>query len=303
MLLLRYISTFVLLLAGIGRLTGQSANFTAIPIEGCDSIQVNFTNTSITAGLDVSYSWDFGNGITSTRSSPSPVWYNKPGVYLAKLTMVQTDNTDNKFSHIDTIFVRPHPNANYFVADSFQLGGLTYRFLSGKAPTDTITYRYVWTLYNDSSGSLIYSKTHTTANCISPGPGSSHINRDTLIYKFAQSGSYVMRLQVSDYYGCVDTFRQRFLVSAQLVIPKVFTPNGDNIDDFFIVQTNGRTVFSFKVYSMTGQLIFKSESRSIIWDGKMINGSAAWPGTYVCIIESVSGEPVKRQAGFFMLLK
>jgi gliding motility-associated-like protein len=112
-----------------------------------------------------------------------------------------------------------------------------------------------------------------------------------------------MRLQVSDYFGCTDTYQQLFYVSEKLLIPQIFTPNGDNVNDFFIVQTNGRTVFSFKVYSLTGQLIFKSESRSIIWDGNMTNGTKAWPGTYLYIIESISGEPVKRETGFFMLIR
>jgi len=302
MLSIKYISAVTFIVVGMTRLTGQSVSLHADVIERCDSIDVHFNIVTDLSGKTLqNYLWKFGDGNPVTSNSTSVVKrYNSPGVYYASVEMRLTDGS-TVYSDTTRIFVRPKPNANFFVADTFKLGKLTYRFLSGKAPTDTIVYSYEWTLNPDSSGS--YLKIHAHANYVTPGPGIHYTKRDTLLYAFAHSGADIMRLQVTDYFGCADTFQQRFFVSEELVIPQVFTPNGDGINDFFIVQTNGRTVFSFKVFSITGQLIFKSESPSIIWDGKMATGSDAVPGSYLYVIEAVSGEPVKRQAGFFMLLK
>jgi hypothetical protein len=306
MLTVRHISICALILFGALRLAGQSVSISVDPSEGCDSVIAHFTATpSGLGGKTVqNYLWQFGDGTSAqTTSNTTTKKYLTAGIYLARLEMAIAGDA-NTYSATAQIYVRPHPNANFYVADTFQLGDLTYRFLSGTAPIDTIAYRYVWTLNPDSLGHYDYRRIHSTANYIKPGHGSVNIKRDTLIYKFVQNGSNVMRLQVTDYYGCSDTYQNQFFVNEQLAIPKYFVPDGGKTkSDFFIVQTNGRTMFSFKVFSLTGQLIFKSESHSIIWDGKMSNGSDAWPGTYLYIIESVSGDPVKKQAGFFMLLK
>lgn len=284
-------------------LAGQTASFTVDTVEGCDSIQVSFTNNSIDGGLDMNFSWNFGNGATSNSATPGPVWYNKPGIYYPKLTMTDNDNPDNKYTFTDTIFVRPHPNAFFFIADTFRLGNLVYRFRSGKAPSDTINYRYVWTLNPNTNGTFDSRIIHTRAKYVIPISATDSVKRDTLIYRFSGEGTNVMRLKVSDYYGCVDSMDQTFQVSEKMLIPDVFTPNGDNINDNFFVPTNGRTVFSLKIFSMTGQLVYKSESLSILWDGRLPNGSFAWPGTYLYIIERVSGEIAKKQKGFILLLR
>jgi gliding motility-associated-like protein len=294
----KYIVTSALLLFGLVRLTGQSVSLSADVLEGCYSIGVNFkANPNLDGKTLQNYLWQFGDGSTvqDTFFRKNKI-YNTEGVYNVRLEMrIVGDAT--VYSATARVFVRPRPNANFFVADTFQLGQLSYRFFSGKAPTDTIVYIYKWTLNPDSAGS--YTRTHFNANFITPGSG----NRDSLLYKFSHPGMDIMRLLVTDHFGCADTFQMRFFVSETLVIPQVFTPNGDGTNDFFEVQTNGRSVFSFKVFSVTGQLVYKSESSSIVWDGKMASGSDAAPGTYLYIIESVSGEPVKKHSGFFMLLK
>jgi gliding motility-associated-like protein len=112
-----------------------------------------------------------------------------------------------------------------------------------------------------------------------------------------------MTLKVSDHHNCKDELTQRFSVSEKLIVPKAFTPNGDNLNDFFVVQTNGRTTYKLQIFNMNGQLVFKSDSKSIIWDGNFTNGSKAAPGTYLYIIEPESGAGSKRISGFVMLLR
>lgn len=292
----KYILTAFFLVAGIFKITAQSANFTASPVEGCDSIKVTFTNTSTNPGTHImSYSWDFGNGLQSAKTDPDPVWYNQPGIYTVKLIMIETNGT-GKYTHELNISVRPHPNAFFFMADTFKLGKLTYIFRSGEVPeplVDTIKYHYLWTI----DPGVADSSRHPHF------PGNDGI-RDTLIHAFPNKGVYTINLRVNDNSGCIDNFNYKFSVSEKLLqIPNVFTPNNDGKDDYFIVPTDGRTVFSLHIYTSSGMLVYQATSKSIIWDGNTSSGSPAWPGTYFYIIESVSGEPVKRAAGFVVLLR
>ena len=58
-----------------------SASFTNTPSSGCYPVDVDFSNES---GNAVAYSWDFGDGTTSTEENPSHT-YNEPGEYTITL--------------------------------------------------------------------------------------------------------------------------------------------------------------------------------------------------------------------------
>jgi len=60
-----------------------SAGFTATPLYGPDDLTVAFTDTSIGA---TSWSWQFGDGQTSTQQNPAHV-YTDPGTYNVTLTI------------------------------------------------------------------------------------------------------------------------------------------------------------------------------------------------------------------------
>ncbi len=52
----------------------------------CDTLLVSFTNTSTNITNQVTWAWDFGNGITSNLEQPDPVKYIFPGNYNVILT-------------------------------------------------------------------------------------------------------------------------------------------------------------------------------------------------------------------------
>ncbi len=56
---------------------------------------VNFTNLSITLGPGVTYSWDFGDGTTSTVESPSHT-YTKNGPFTVLLTVQDANGSDTE---------------------------------------------------------------------------------------------------------------------------------------------------------------------------------------------------------------
>lgn len=81
--------------------------FTALNPTGCGSVTTTFSNTSIAAS---SYSWDFGNGSTSTALNPPAQTYSAPGNYLVSLTTTSTTGcVDNSSA---TVIVNPIPTVS-----------------------------------------------------------------------------------------------------------------------------------------------------------------------------------------------
>lgn len=90
--------------------------------------------------------------------------------------------------------------------------------------------------------------------------------------------------------------------STELVIPNVFTPNDDEINDYFEVETDGITVYEFTVFTRTGSRIYRSNSPRIFWDGRSSSGLPVKEGVYYFVIEA-EGDPSSERTGFIYLYR
>ncbi|TFH28382.1 MAG: gliding motility-associated C-terminal domain-containing protein [Bacteroidia bacterium] len=90
---------------------------------------------------------------------------------------------------------------------------------------------------------------------------------------------------------------------AVLQIPNVFSPNGDQLNDYFVVTTDGTTVYKFSVFTRSGTRIYQSLSPSILWDGRSIDGKELKEGTYYYVIEENGGSNPFEKAGFMYLYR
>ena len=71
-----------------------------------------------------------------------------------------------------------------------------------------------------------------------------------------------------------------------LVIPNVFTPNGDGINDYFMIGNPNRVNYIIDVFSRWGTHIFRG-NQNYFWDGNS-NGAPAPDGTYFYVIRAVN---------------
>lgn len=102
------------------------------------------------------------------------------------------------------------------------------------------------------------------------------------------------RLQVENIYGCSgsDTISYQVLCSKdeQVFIPNAFSPDGDGINDVFMVHGKGIQVDYFKVFNRWGQLVFDGGSNYLPnlaqygWNGK-VQGKAATQDVYVYMVQ------------------
>lgn len=96
--------------------------------------------------------------------------------------------------------------------------------------------------------------------------------------QFGESGTYQVNLQTSQ--GCDSVIILNLFVkpnSDAIFYPNVFTPNGDNLNDFYSVSAKNEEIsyFEFYVYNRWGNLIFKTQDPLFEWEGNYLNKSVS----------------------------
>ncbi len=92
----------------------------------------------------------------------------------------------------------------------------------------------------------------------------------------------------------------------KLVVPTVFTPNGDGLNDFFYINEVGIERIDIKVYDRWGNLVFQSNNPSFRWDGKSsLLGGELMNGNYpfVILYKTFDSKSDKKETGFITMIK
>jgi len=116
-------------------------------------------------------------------------------------------------------------------------------------------------------------------------------------------GTYNITLITTSPNGCLDTTVVLVNVIEGLIIPNVFTPNGDGYNDVFQVITSGIIDYDLQIYNRWGVLLFESSSTAIHWDGRTNAGVEAAEGTYFYILTAKSGTKDYSRTGTITLLR
>lgn len=165
---------FVFACLGLTKVYAQApvANFTTNQSTGCSPVVVQFTDQS--TGNPTSWSWDLGNGGTSTLQNPSAS-YITAGTYTVILT-VTNSNGSSKDTNFITVVASP---AVAFTADTTTTcGSKTVTFTN----QTTGAVSYFWD-FGDGSSSTATSPTHT----------------------YTTPGAYTVSLVASNSSGCTTT--------------------------------------------------------------------------------------------------
>ncbi len=118
---------------------------------------------------------------------------------------------------------------------------------------------------------------------------------DAPVYTYQNSGNYWVKLvskKVSNGITCVDTFKlEEFIVAdtSFVVAPNVFTPNGDGVNDEFVIKYWSMKSIEINIYNRWGKRVhnwknddvqgFEDTRTESVWDGQ-IGGRYASPGVY-----------------------
>ncbi len=157
-------------------------------------------------------------------------------------------------------------------------------FVSNASP---MTQRYEWHFSRDENFTTDFT----------------YYEKDLNSFPFTEAGVYYIKLVVQskdsissailcDYttYACLN------ISDSEILIPNVFTPNGDGMNDEFKVAYKSILSYRCRIYNQWGRKVYDSTDISKGWDGT-IGGTHASIGTYFYIIEAKGndGKLIKKQ--------
>jgi gliding motility-associated-like protein len=179
--------------------------------------------------------------------------------------------------------ILPRPNPNFTTSPATDIYvGQTVTFV----PTQTAV-AYYWNFADPTSSS------NTSTN---PSP--------THVYNTAGS-SYCAKLIVTNSLGCKDstTLCLDILMNVSLIIPNVFSPNDDGINDFFSVKSTGITDLSCDIFDRWGLKLYSWNGVTGYWDGTEKTKKAV-EGTYYYVIQTTDVKGVSQtNKGFIELVR
>lgn len=115
-----------------------------------------------------------------------------------------------------------------------------------------------------------------------PSSGLDNANIFTPLATPANSVSYI--LSVSDSNSCIssDTILI-FITQPEFsdIIPNVFTPNDDGINDFFEIKNiSNENTIPLQIFDRWGILLYSSDFKTVSWDGRTTSGMEVSAGIY-----------------------
>lgn len=87
-----------------------------------------------------------------------------------------------------------------------------------------------------------------------------------------------------------------------LVVPNVFTPNNDGVNDKWFITSEGLNDFSIVILDQKQSIVFKSNSANFEWNGNDMNGNQSKQGYYyfILIAKDINGNTIKESNQLFL---
>lgn len=313
------------------------ALFEAEPASDCQGFSVELFNFSTN---NMQYFWEFGDGTTSTLTNPVH-GYAGPGEYEIVLTVTDPlcGNTADYSSTIvlDPPFIDPDLPSPVGLCDGgsvvLDAGSTydTYLWSTGATgPSITVaTPGTYWVAVTEGicSGSdtvvVVVQQAPPLAPDVLACPGdepqlSPPYPVNSILWNTGSteptitvdaSGTYWFTAE--DQYGCLvrDTIEVTLVTysASTAIVPNVFSPNGDGLNDTFMVEGLSLVDFSMEVYDRWGLIMYETNNPGRGWNGGLDNSAEKVPdGTYYYIVkfrDLCSQEPTTTRTGHVTLLR
>ena len=280
--------------------TAITSTITVIPtVNGCEGLPVTFTITvnpnNLVAGPGGLFCLGDSIGLTAANSGLGTItWYDDP-------------NGTNVIG-TGTPFYPTITDTGTYVFYVNEVGGC-----AANLDSVVIVVKGVNAIINANPTSgviplnVFFGNGSTTGSGISYwwdfGTGdTSNVFEPTYIYN--NDGTYTVMLIVTDGF-CYDTAYVTIdaVKESIIVVPNVFTPNGDGSNDVFkLVEVNLRSVEG-EIYNRWGQKLYSWKGLNGSWDGKT-SGKLAPDGTYFYLINAIGLDDEKHLLkGSFSLIR
>jgi PKD repeat protein len=197
-------------------------NFTYNNSGGIEGQSVQFISDSRTSILN--YSWNFGDGNTSTIQSPL-FTYNVPGIYSVSLSVTNASGTNaTTKTNIITIIPRANPIVNFSADVTTTLTGYPVQFTSDSYDS-ILTYAWV---FGDGNTSAVQNP----------------------LFTYNTAGTYSVRLSITNVSGSNTTIKNNYITVVYNRPPLVyFTMNKSSGAGPLAVQFNDTSLYTTPIFA------------------------------------------------------
>lgn len=226
---------------------------------GCRPFEVGFQLRDTTAGALVH--WNFGEGLFADEGPTITHIYDRSGLFDVGLEIKWPNGCMSDTLLEAHVQVIPVPTADFvYKPEPLTVFEPEGRFVETTEPNEV---GYAWDFFDFGTAT---------------GPDT------TITFPDKEGGLYPVQLVVWNELGCLDTlFRWIPVEDVFLVhVPNTFTPNGDGLNEIFLVTGNDLSdeEFELHIFDRWGDVVFSSITPDLGWDGKLPGGTHAMTGVY-----------------------
>lgn len=234
----------------------QPTPFFTAPPAACGAGEVVLTAEG-TFGSQADISWNFGAGSTPPTATGSPVTTTFPGTGANPVSLTVTENGCTA-TFTNDVVVYAQPTAFFtFDPESPQPQGVTVTFVDGSSANGGSITNYTWIL-----------------------DGTDVANGPSWVWVEAPPGEHTVTLTVTTADGCTDSYTISYVVLPEdIVIPNVFTPNGDGLNDRYVIENIQFYRNQFTVFNRWGQAVYEVNNYRSQWTGSDLSD-----GTYFYVL-------------------
>ncbi|WP_159520825.1 T9SS type B sorting domain-containing protein [Sunxiuqinia indica] len=284
----------------------------------CDYFQLT---ASIAEDAELNY-YDLSNGAQKPVAKDVKAKWTVDGDQVAAVLSPQifsppSENKDYTLTVYDRFGCQVEVTVNYqsIVPDA----SFTANPMEGEAPLEvaftsssTNADQYEWSFYRSQEDLLEESQVGIVEDSIMQ----TAIDQNPT-YIFENSGNYNVRLVTTkngEGFACTDTFYIEEFIEATISLVEVgnvFTPNGDGVNDDFVVKYESLKSINIQIFNRWGKKVHSWENNNIqgfentvsesAWDGK-IGGRYASPGVYYYVVEALGRDDQEHFAHGFVHL-
>ena len=126
--------------------------------------------------------------------------------------------------------------------------------------------------------------------------------QQNITHVYGAAGTYTVILTVTNANGCTDQDTVIITINEGILIPNVFTPNGDGVNDEFFISSSGFSEYKLEIYDRWGVKLFESGAPDVRWDGRTSSGAKCTDGTYYFILTAITSTADYSTTGFLTLI-
>lgn len=241
----------------------DAPTFNADVFEGCQTLEVNFTNTTTYNYQDCT--WDFGDGSQSSGCGTVTHTFTQPGFYSVTLTVSDGPNCNSSTTIQNMITVTSPPIAAFTASNQvLNDDDMTVNFInSSQNATD-----YFWDFGDEFGNSTEENPSYTFEI-------PSDINADYTVVLFAENGP-----------ECYDSATMIIRYEEQIIfyVPNAFTPDEDKHNPIFKpIITAGIDPYDYNltIFNRWGETVFESNNPEVGWDGTYGDQGLVQEGVYI----------------------